>query len=360
MTRRTTSRAALAAAAILVFAACGADDDSTGSADDPPPSVDDGALRAPTPIEVVGGGSIGADTGTSVESAPAQGGGEIATSDLAIAPWNVEYVVGDALPELPTDDTGYAYSSESTVDAEQVARLAGVFGVEGEPVPFDDGVGVSWRVGSDDGSGSSIWVAGNGPQNWNYNAPWDESFESCAVSVDSDGNESSDCPEPEAPSGVPSADEAEQRAGELLEALGVDVSSVTFESFADERFTSVEASDRTDPRAPVRAWSFGFGGDGVLQFAGGALATAEPVGPYPLVDVDTAVARLSDGFFGGLAAGGGIAIAEPALPTVGVAEAVTVEGDAVAGDPGEPPMTGDEPVEPIEPVVEEPVVEEPV
>ncbi len=81
----------------------------------------------------------------------------------------------------------------------------------------------------------------------------------------------------------------------------------------------------------------------------------EPVGPYPLVDVDTAVARLSDGFFGGLAAGGGIAIAEPALPTVGVAEAVTVEGDAVAGDPGEPPMTGDEPVEPVEPI--EPVAE---
>jgi len=364
MTKRSTSRTALAASAIVLLAACGAAGESGGGATDgaPPTAVADGALRSPTPIEVVRGGSPGADTGTAAESAPAVGGGEIYTSDLAIAPWNVEYVVADSLPALPTDDTGYFYTDGSAVTAEQAAQLAAAFGIEGEPVSFDDGFGVNWRVGPDDGSDPVIWVASDGPQSWIYQAPWTDDFGSCAVSVDADGNESSDCPEVQPPAGVPTAVEAEARAEELLTTLGIDTSTVSFESVRDDWFTGVEAADDRDPRAPVRSWSFGFGAEGVLQYASGALATPAPVGPYPLVDLDTAVSRLSDGFLGGLGAGGGIAIAEPALPTVGVTESTTVEGDSVAGDPGEPPSVGAEtgaPVEPAGPVDSMPIDVEP-
>ena len=64
------------------------------------------------------------------------------------APWNAEYVVADTLPALPTDDIGLRLLGR--VDgavAEQVARSPRRLGVEGEPVPFDEGAGVSWRVG---------------------------------------------------------------------------------------------------------------------------------------------------------------------------------------------------------------------
>ncbi len=371
MTQRSTSRTAFTTVAILALAACGSDDGTTtGSSDLPPPSsVADSDLRSPTPIQVVRGGASGADLATSAATAPAVGG-EIVTSDLMIAPSNAEYLLGESLPALPTDDTGYVFVGEvggSAVTAEQVGRIATVLGVEGEPIAIDEGAGVTWRVGVDDGSGPSIWVATDGPLGWNYNAPWAEGFESCAVSIDADGNESSDCPEPRPPSGVPSVADAEQRARELLTALGVDVANLSFESFGDEWFTSVDVSDDTDPRAPVRSWSFGFGGDGVLQYAGGSLATPEPVGPYPLVDLNAAAARLSDGFFGGF--GAGIAIVEPALPTVGEAEAVLVEPDVgpdvvtdAAGEeptqPGEPAPGEPMPVEPmpVEPVPGEPVV----
>ncbi len=363
MTHRFTSRRAVAVAAILALAACGSDDgvtDTAGSNEQPPvTSGSDGAVaRAPTPIEVVSGGA--SQTGT---VAGATADAEVAVSDMMIAPWNVEYLVGDALPALPADDTGYVFIGQaggSAVTADEVARIAAVFAVEGEPVAVDEGFGVNWRVGPDDGSGPNIWVASDGPQGWNYSAPWAEAFESCAVSVDAEGNETSDCPEPQPPAGVPPVDEAEQRTRELLATLGVDVAGVSFESFGDEWFTSVEVSDDTDPRAPVRSWNFGFGGDGALQYAGGPLATPERVGPYPLVDLETAIARLSDGFYGGFA-GGGIAIAEPALPTVGEAETVPIEDDAVVAEPAEPiePIESSEEPMPVEPLPGgEPVVVE--
>jgi hypothetical protein len=95
-----------------------------------------------------------------------------------------------------------------------------------------------------------------------------------------------------------------------------------------------------------------------MQYAGGTLAAAVPVGPYPLVDLDTAVARLSDGFYGGFYGGyGGIAIDEPALA---VDAGVATDGVAVEGDPGQTEPVAVDPVAdpmPVEPMPDpEPVV----
>jgi hypothetical protein len=69
------------------------------------------------------------------------------------------------------------------------------------------------------------------------------------VSVDSEGNEVvEDCPEPEPPVGVPTADEAEQRVRELLTAIGVDPATVEFDTYADEWSP---ASRRTPPPTPA-------------------------------------------------------------------------------------------------------------
>ena len=298
-----------ALAAVLVLAACGSSDDSSAPVDTPTEQPSESTapagdgLRAPTPVEVVSGGSNGATA--SAESAPAAADSVgAATSDMRIAQWVAEYVVGDGMPALPTDDQGYVFDSSVAITAEQVAAIAAALGVTGEPVHVDD---MSWQVGPDDGSAPSLWVYDDGQQNWSYSSAWANASvgEGCAVAVDSTGTETGSCPEPEPPAGVLTADQAEQRSSELLSALGVDPATVTYETYADEWFASVQASDGIDGRATVRSWNFGFGEDGVLQYAGGSLAAAQPVGPYPLVDLDTAVARLSDNFYGGF---GGVAM----------------------------------------------------
>ncbi len=288
----------------LVLAACGGDGntaidpladptaDTASSVDSSEPGDN---LRSPTPIKAV---SSGQQSGSIATATPASAEADIATSDMMIAPFIAEYVLADDFPALPTDDVGYVFDGSVVVSAEQVTMVAAAFGVGGEPVRVD---AFSWRVGPDDGSAPTVWVSTDAQQSWSYNGPWDDGavVDACAVSIDSEGNESGDCPEPTPPAGVPSADAAEQRARESLAALGVEAAALTFETFADEWSANVTADDRTSDRPAIRFWNFGYGAEGVLQWAGGSLAMPQPVGPYPLVDLDTAVGRLRDqGGFG--------------------------------------------------------------
>lgn len=327
----------IALSAVLVLGACGGDD---GTGDGPIDSVDgQTGLRAPTPIQVTGGGDATGNLAAAAgEDAPASGA---ATGEMMIAPayWVSEYVAGDGLV-LPVEDTGYVFDATVPVSAEQVAELASVLGVDGEPVHLVEDYGNSWRVGSDDGSGPSLWVSEDGQQSWNYNGAWLErdAVMGCAVSVDSDGNESSDCPEPEPPVGVPAAAEAEQRSRDLLIELGEDVSALTAESYGDEWFASVTFRDAGDDRVALREWNFGYGAEGVLQHAGGWLAQAQPVGPYPLIDLNTALARLNDQNYWFGAGGGGmiepdIATAEAPPIDAAVESGVAVEAEIAVGMP---------------------------
>ena len=103
------------------------------------------------------------------------------------------------------------------------------------------------------------------------------------------------CPAPTPPVGVPTAAEAEERARQLLVALGVDLGAVQFDARSDELFASVEVAQHLlDAGSCPARWSFVFGPDGVLKYANGMLASPEPVGPYPLLDVDAAFARLQE------------------------------------------------------------------
>ena len=348
--------AAVAMAAALVLGACGSDEPA---ASDTVPTPDDGGLIAPRPIRIV---STGDATMSSQRAGAAESdAGEMAVSDRMIAPWGpVEYVLADDLPALPTDDIGYVYEAGATVSVEQVATIAAAFGVDGEPVHLDDGYSNFWRVGPEDGTAPSLWVYEDALQSWNYSAGYDpandvavsctiESVEDVAPDVgdDAGSNAPADpverCDEPTPPEGVPTAEQAEAAARALLAALGEDPDALEYETYADEWFASVSAIGSTGTGAPDRNWGFGFGAGGSLQHAGGQLAVPQQVGPYPLVDLDTALARLDEQQswlrYGPTMDGG---VAEPAI------DLIAPEADAAGGVlPVDVPEGSVEPIDPM-------------
>lgn len=329
MQQRLVRTASLVAAIALALGACGASDD-----DPLPPAGDDASeeateeLVAPTPIEVTGSAAAGGEVIGTAESG--------AATDAAVLPISrdVEYVVADGLPDLPADDTGYLFDGSDAPTTEEIVAVAAAFGLDGEVVPEGDGPDATWRVGVGDGSAGTLWVYGDALAGWNYDGPWaDRAVEECAVAAVPASDPAAEgpiepeivdpgCADPEPPAGVPSAEEAEALAGDVLERLGVATDGMEFETFADEWFASVNAFDRDGPLGRARTWSFGFGADGVLQYASGALAEPTAVGPYPLVDLDTALDRLADGgsWFGPAVGGPSVAEAAPADPAAAGAE----------------------------------------
>ena len=355
----------IAFSAVLVLGACGSDDSSADNSIDtvaPQPG-----LRAPSPIQVAAGG-------TGASSAASSMAEDSAATDRMIAPsyWISEYQIGDGMPALPTGDVGYVFDAAGEVSAEQVAQLAAALGVTGDPIAVDPDSYGSWRVGPEDGSAPSLWVSNDAQQSWNYNGAWQENGArvDCAVSVDSNGVQSEDCPEPIPPVGVPTEQDARQLATDVLTALGEDVSGLEVESYGDEWFASVTFRTSAfygagpDDRVSLREWNFGFGADAVMQYASGWLADAEQVGPYPLIDLDTALARLNDGSYG-YGSGGMLGVTDvmiaasapgDAATEVGAATVTVVAETAVAEPAVGVPEGGIEPA-PVEPLPVEPMPE---
>jgi hypothetical protein len=308
-TSRITAIGFTAAAAALALTACGqASEDGAGS-----------LMQAPQPVRVV--------------SAP---GGATAegrlSSDAAISAMpafmGFTYEAGPDLPALPTNSTGYQYALGATVDAARVAELAAALGVEGEPVPGGGAEvdGLSWRVGPDDGSAPMLTVGADPQLNVNYSQAWaDVASVGCAVAVEGGTGAATDvvteapdasptetttidptpepaipveppttCVEAEPPANVPTADEAEALAGDVLDAIGLDPADFEFETYADEWAASVTAWNQLDGvRSPI-AWGFGFGENAELQWMNGTLATPVATGPYPLIGLDEALDRLEE------------------------------------------------------------------
>ena len=342
------------AALALVLSACGSDDSSSDPIDSPDTTsaVDDGGLRAPSPIQMTGGGS--SDTRTAGATA------EVAASDMAtdmmIAPYVIaDFVVGD-LPALPGNTTGYVFDANGVPTADEAAAIAAALGLEGQPEQVDDGYSLFWRVGPDDGTAPSMMLWDDAMGSWSYDWGWaarDAELVACETAampavdpetVDTielgegettEGSAAPEtipvepCPEPEPPTGLPSAADAEQRAADMLAAMGVDTANLTFDTYTDDWTTSVTASEELDG-VSARSWGFSFGENAALQYAWGSSAAPAPVGPYPLIDLDTAIARLEDQTFGGW---GGMARAEPALLDDAVSSDATVSNDAAVSEP---------------------------
>jgi hypothetical protein len=331
-TRPSARIVPVALAGVLVLGACGSDEpDADGG--DSVPSAEDGLL-APTPVRTVGGGSGGGAAVAATESADSR-----MATDMMMPYRIMNFVLADGLPALPGNDVGFVFQVGQQVTAEQVAALAAQLGVTGEPVRIDEGYSVSWRVGPDDGTAPSVWVYEDAMLSWSYNWAWATapSYGGCVVagSAGSDGSEVAvedapdaagaddvtvadepavdtidpavsepveTCAEPEPPTGVPTADEAQAKATELIGALGLDPAAFTFETpYADEWSAFAGATEKINGVATGRRVDVGFGAEGEIQYAGGQLATPQQMGPYPLIGIDEALERLNDtsGFYGG-------------------------------------------------------------
>lgn len=353
--RSTSARSALLptiATAALVLGACGSDEGPAADTADVETST--GGLRAPVPIRVgsEGAGSKVAGSGVAASSLSAD-------AEASLLPVGaIEYVLGD-VGELPANTTGYVFPAGVTVAADRVAAVAAALGVDGEPVAGGADTGASWQVGPVDGSGASLTVGADAQLGWWYNAGSEVAavdMAVCSVSLDSDGNEVDSCDDPEPPAGVPTAAEAEAKARELLAALGEDPAALSIETTADEWYATVHAALPLDGVDSPVGWDLSFGAEGVLQWASGTFARPEPVGPYELVGLDEAFARLQEQAtawaVGGPAVdvlrstGAEIAPADPGVPPV----AVPVVPEAA--NPVEPAVT--EPTEPTEPAVDRP------
>jgi hypothetical protein len=355
----------LSVCAILMLAACGSDESVSPSTDP--------ALQPPVAVNVVGSGGDTAQASSVEVAAPdANAGATDSDRSAGLYPAFGRYVfeAGEGLPALPTNSTGYHFPAGATVDAAEVGRIAAALGVEGEPQAAAADTGGQWQVGPTDGSAPTLFVADDGQLSWYYSTAWaTTAVAGCAVAegggsdpgvatdVDAAVQEPTsddltvdaavpeptsdpavdqpipidECATPEPPPGVPTADEAAAKANDLLAAVGEDPGAFELETYADEWSASVTAYPAVDGVRWPSGYSFVFGAEGALQWAGGLLAEPVATGPYPLIDIDAAIARLSEqnGMWG---YGGGDVLAVDAQETEAPAAPDEVARDKTAGD----------------------------
>ncbi len=325
----------------LLASACVADD-----TDGPP-------LAAPEVIRVASNGTAesGAALATADQAASEASGDEMASSMMV--PWTVitGFVADDSLPALPTDSTGWVHRAGRSVPLDTATRMAEVFGVDPTPVTGrQDADWTTYGFGPDDGSSPSLMFGIGAEQDWWFNSGWSNEMDDPCIEVETEEGIFFECPEPVAPTGVPTADEARERALELWRRLGIDTSAVEIEVWADEWYASVSGSIRL-PGSPVQSanagWlSVGFGANGVLEYASGTLSRPEPAGPYPLIGIEEALKRLSryhtwpTAFIDDIV----VAIDEPAPADETSVDAVDA-GSSVSRDAAEEELGSDRPTE---------------
>lgn len=291
--------ALVAAVTLFGVTACGGDPGSTTSRD------------SLTVIRIGAGGSA-----DSISARP-----EGASSDKMMAyPYQVfNFVYDGEVPTLGSSGAAWQLPVGGELDTARVARMAQVLGVEGEvrEVPAEQGGG--WMVGAADYSTANLNVSKDGLLSWWFNpdpSVWGSGTVTCAEPVeavaesgggDSGGGETAPpdsvvdtividpvCEEPAPPVGVPSEDEALAKARQLFADLGYDVVAYDFEAYADEWSAYVTAYLLIDGIRSPLTLSVGYGAEGVLTWASGALATPQDAGAYPLVSVQAGIDRLNE------------------------------------------------------------------
>jgi hypothetical protein len=370
-------RIAYAAAAIVLgLSACG-DAGSTTSAGKPPAVI-----------------HIGASSGEKV-AAPTAGGAQ--SDSMMRVMGNITYVYDGTYPDLGSTGPAFQLSAGNTVDAATVAKLAALLGVQGDvrTLPADQGGG--WQVGPADYSGANLTVAADGLLSWWFNpAPGDAvSAGGCVsegkpapdIAVDTAGGGTDAILPPDtavvppdagvdpnvdptvapcdiappAPANVPTKDEATTRAKQLLADMGLDASKYEFTSYADAYGASVTAwLMLAGHRSPIQI-NVGYGAEGALTWASGALAVPQQVADYPIVSGADALARLNDpngqwNYFGGPMAKGGVGIAGAATDVaVSTGSAVNSGGAPNAGSGGatvDPSVAAPEPAPVCDPAAD--------
>ncbi|MFM7094790.1 MAG: hypothetical protein ACKOYL_09605, partial [Actinomycetota bacterium] len=227
----------------------------------------------------------------------------------AVAPYEVEYEVEGDLPEL--DDKAQSWKSKGAPSKKQMNSIVKALGVEGDLVARKKDEGGGFVAGPIDGSAPSVSFgdAEFAPYlNWYYSAAWATSSRSSepAVAPDTATSDSATSDEvvevPEEmkkPENLPSKDEARDRAKSIMSDAGVDVRDDDIEVYADEWSVSVTAWTRVgEVRAPM-SWTFGFGDEGAITWAGGNLLSFEKGPKFPRIGALAGVERLGDPKYSG-------------------------------------------------------------
>lgn len=271
-----------------------------------------------------------------------------------LAPYAVEYEVEGDLPAL--DDKAQAWKAKGEPTKKQMNAIVKALGVEGDLVERKKDEGGGFVAGPIDGSAPSVSFgdAEFDPYlNWYYSAAWAASSRSSEPAVAPDTATSdtatsdtatSDTPksdevvegpqEMKKPENLPTKDEARERAKSIMEDAGVDVRDDDIDVYADDWSVSVTAWTRVgDVRAPM-SWTFGFGENGAVTWAGGNLLAFEKGPKFPRVGALAGVERLGDPKYSGWYGYGPVAkgVTEPAFAEDSVAIAPSPAGDATTTD----------------------------
>ena len=274
--------------------------------------------------------------------------GAAAPSDAKIGiapmPSKVEYVVEGDLPAL----TGKAQSWKSTgkPSEKQMTALVEALGIDADLVERKKADGGGFVAGPNDGSAPSVSFsdpATDAFRGWYYSAAWATTSREVEAVDPSDSTTSdaatSDASTPDVmapdvmakPDNLPTKDEARERVESIMGAVGIDVRDEDIEIYADDWSVSVTAWQRLgDVRAPV-SWTFGFGDEGALTWAGGNLLKFEKGPKFPRVGTTVGVDRLSDPRYSGWYGYGPVsaAVSEPAIASNEAGAATTDTKDAM-------------------------------
>ncbi|CAN5242836.1 hypothetical protein BH18ACT4_BH18ACT4_07860 [soil metagenome] len=243
------------------------------------------------PVAATGGSSGDADDSRS----------ENATGAWSIFPGPVTYQAAPDLPEL--EGQGRAYHLPGGLNGDRLAALAAAFGLDGEPVVADG----SWGIEGDDGSSLTVFE-GSG-------LPWSYVGAGFGGVVFDSGSACEGC-EPaakeaavERPADLPSEEEAEAKAREVLATIGVNLEGartevtdqvtawwVTFEPAVDGMPTSGFTTSLT------------IGAGRAVEAGYGHLSVPEAADEYPLIGTTAAIEAMNEG--GGLVPGDG-GLSEP-------------------------------------------------
>lgn len=309
-------RVALAAASVLVLAlsACG------------DPSSSSGTVPGTLPVIRVAGSGAGGSEGAMVADASA-------SMSSKMMPMNLTFVFDGQVPDLTSPAASWVFPVGERASDEAFRALAAALGVSGDVVAQPADMGGGRMIGSTDYTGPSVYLSDDALSSWWFNANQTGAFGGCAVAepmaaesmpAESMPAESGDAassgdvtssdatlsvPEPapsdsvlvdpmpcediQPPTGVPTKDEAEAKARELLAALGVDPASYEFDTYADEWNASVTGYLVLDGVRTTVSMSVGYGAEGALVWASGFLAAPQRSADYPRIGVDAAVERLN-------------------------------------------------------------------
>lgn len=323
------------AAAALVLAACGGDDAAESSVTTAPAVSSAPAAPTSAPAEPAAAGSAGAET--------AAGDERVASADSTAMMYQpVEYVYDGEPPALDGPAAGWRWNPGRVPTTDEITAVAAAFGLQGDVIeqPADRGGG--WVIGSE--ASPSLWVSQDAQGTWSFSgdtrvlcmddtdigvaadgsAPAEPLAAQSEIAVadpgdpttvtavaepaepsvdpmpaDGAGSPAVDAPvaPPETvpcvePVGIPTAEEAEARASELLAALGLEPAAYELHADSQQWGAWVDARLIVDGLVSPVSTSIGFGAEGAITYASGQLFAPELGDTYERIGTAAALAQL--------------------------------------------------------------------